>query len=80
MGQSQNLNLQQAQSLTLTKELQQAIKLLQLSQMELAQYIETELLQNPLLELIEDNQSPDENHDSSESEGDADQLDFSTKE
>ena len=78
--QSQNLNLQQAQSLTLTKELQQAIKLLQLSQMELAQYIETELLQNPLLELIEDNQSPDENHDSSESEGDADQLDFYSKE
>lgn len=76
--QSQNLNLQQAQSLTLTKELQQAIKLLQLSQMELAQYIETELLQNPLLELIEDNQLPDENNDSSESEGDADPLDFSS--
>lgn len=80
MGQSQKLNLQQAQSLTLTKELQQAIKLLQLSQMELAQYIETELLQNPLLELIEDNQLPNDHADTNESDGDADQLDFSSKE
>jgi len=44
------LDLRQAQTLTLTPQLQQAIKLLALSSQELSAYIESELEQNPLLE------------------------------
>lgn len=79
MGQSQtqNLNIQATQGLALTKDLQQAIKLLQLSQVELATYIEAELLQNPLLELTEESQEPDENADLRDAQEDLNQLDFS---
>ena len=38
----------------MTPQLQQAIKLLQLSNMELTAYVETELERNPLLERVED--------------------------
>lgn len=44
------LDLRQSQQLVMTPQLQQAIKLLQLSNLELADYIEKELEQNPLLE------------------------------
>src|SRR6201747_2547242 len=47
---SQRLDLRQSQNLVMTPQLQQAIKLLQLSNVELAEYIESELAQNPLLE------------------------------
>src|ERR1700691_389135 len=47
---TQRLDLRQTQALVMTPQLQQAIKLLQLSNLELAVYIETELEQNPLLE------------------------------
>ena len=43
------LELGQRQSLVMTPQLQQAIKLLQLSQIELATYVEGELERNPLL-------------------------------
>ncbi len=46
----------------MTPQLQQAIKLLQLSNMELAEYIEQELEKNPMLERDEDDRS-DSNHD-----------------
>ena len=49
MALSQRLDLKQAQSLVMTPQLQQAIKLLQLSNLELASYVEQELEQNPLL-------------------------------
>jgi RNA polymerase sigma-54 factor len=42
----------------MTPQLQQAIRLLQLSNMELAQYVETELERNPLLEPDEGNEPP----------------------
>ncbi|HPC47997.1 MAG TPA: RNA polymerase factor sigma-54, partial [Deltaproteobacteria bacterium] len=42
--------LKLSQQLIMTPQLQQAIKLLQLSRLELQEYIETELQQNPLLE------------------------------
>lgn len=48
---SHRLNLKQQQSLVMTPQLQEAIKLLQMSNIELAGYIEAELEQNPLLEL-----------------------------
>ncbi len=47
---NQRLDLRQAQNLVMTPQLQQAIKLLQLNNVELAEYIESEIAQNPLLE------------------------------
>ncbi len=46
----QRLEIRQGQSLVMTPQLQQAIKLLQLSNIELTEYCETELEKNPLLE------------------------------
>jgi RNA polymerase sigma-54 factor len=50
---TQNLDLRQSQQLVMTPQLQQAIKLLQLSNIELSEFIEEELSQNPLLEKLE---------------------------
>ncbi len=44
------LDLRQTQQLVMTPQLQQAIKLLQLSNLEVAAFVEEELAQNPLLE------------------------------
>lgn len=49
------LDLRQSQSLVMTPQLQQAIKLLQLTNIELNEYVEQELEQNPLLERVEGN-------------------------
>jgi len=46
----QRLEIRQGQSLVMTPQLQQAIKLLQLSNIELAEYCEQELERNPILE------------------------------
>lgn len=48
-----SLHLRQTQSLVMTPQLQQAIKLLQLSNIELTAYVEQELERNPLLERVE---------------------------
>jgi len=50
MALSPRLDIRQTQSLVITPQLQQAIKLLQLSALELAEYVEQELESNPLLE------------------------------
>ncbi len=50
MALSQKLVLKQGQSLVMTPQLQQAIKLLQMSSMELQSFVEEELERNPLLE------------------------------
>src|SRR4051794_9571436 len=50
MALSPKLSLRQTTALVMTPRLQQAIRLLQLSNLELAAYIEEELAQNPLLE------------------------------
>jgi len=47
------LEFRQAQSLTLTPQLMQSIRLLQLSHLELNEFVEAELLRNPLLERTE---------------------------
>jgi RNA polymerase sigma-54 factor len=47
---SQRLELRQGQSLVMTPQLLQAIKLLQFSSLELANYVDAELERNPLLE------------------------------
>ena len=50
MAVAQRLELRQGQSLVMTPQLQQAIKLLQLSNIELNAFVEQELERNPLLE------------------------------
>jgi len=47
---TQRLDLRQSQNLVMTPQLQQAIKLLQMTNAELADYLEEELEKNPLLE------------------------------
>lgn len=50
MAVGQRMEVRQGQSLVMTPQLQQAIKLLQMSNFELSAYVEDELLRNPLLE------------------------------
>jgi RNA polymerase sigma-54 factor len=58
MALTPRLEMRQGQSLVMTPQLQQAIKLLQFSAAELAEFVEGELERNPLLERIET--EPDE--------------------
>ncbi|HZJ12158.1 MAG TPA: RNA polymerase factor sigma-54 [Methyloceanibacter sp.] len=51
------LELRQTHSLVMTPQLQQAIKLLQLSNIELASFVEAELERNPLLEHAESDET-----------------------
>ncbi len=60
MALSPKLELRQGQSLVMTPQLQQAIKLLQLSNIELTEYVEGELERNPLLERNENAGEPEE--------------------
>ncbi|OGW27333.1 MAG: RNA polymerase sigma-54 factor [Nitrospirae bacterium GWC2_57_13] len=62
------LELKLAQKLIMTPQLQQAIKLLQLSRLELVQSVSQELMENPVLEELAAD-APDT--DASESEGEA---------
>ncbi|MGV6800887.1 MAG: RNA polymerase factor sigma-54 [bacterium] len=50
MSISQKLDLRQGQQLVMTPQLQQAIKLLQLTNLELQEFVEAQLLENPFLE------------------------------
>ena len=52
------LELRQSQQLVMTPQLQQAIKLLQLSNLELNEFVDAELERNPLLERDEEYDSP----------------------
>lgn len=54
MALSQRLEFRQTQALVMTPQLMQAIKLLQLSSLDLAAYVEAELEKNPLLERAND--------------------------
>ena len=51
MALGQRLDLRQSQSLVMTPQLQQAIKLLQLTNLELADYVTEEIEKNPLLDV-----------------------------
>ncbi len=57
------LELRHSQSLVMTPQLQQAIKLLQMSNIDLDEFVESELAENPMLERDDSNAS--ENHDGS---------------
>ena len=54
----QEVKLQQ--QLAMTPQLQQSIKLLQLSRMELIEMVQEELLQNPVLEESQKQESPED--------------------
>src|SRR5665647_1973288 len=58
MALSQRLEFRQSQALVMTPQLMQAIKLLQLSSLDLAAYVEGELERNPLLERAEADDTP----------------------
>lgn len=73
---TQRLDLRQSQNLVMTPQLQQAIKLLQLSNVELADYIESEIAQNPLLEKAPNEHESESIDSSPASETDNVQEDF----
>jgi RNA polymerase sigma-54 factor len=73
MALSPRLELRQGQALVMTPQLQQAIKLLQLSNIELTEFVEAELERNPLLERVETD-APERERDSA-AESDALRLD-----
>lgn len=54
MRMSMGLNLEQTQKLIITPELRQAIAILQLSALELSEFLEQELMENPVLEIGEE--------------------------
>ncbi len=58
MALSQRLEFRQTQGLVMTPQLMQAIKLLQLSSLDLAAYVEGEIESNPLLERASDDDPP----------------------
>lgn len=60
---SQNLKLKQSQSLVMTPQLQQAIKLLQLTNLELTDLVEKEIEENPFLENNENSENITEDRD-----------------
>ncbi|MEZ9329218.1 RNA polymerase factor sigma-54 [Vibrio breoganii] len=60
------LQLKFGQQLAMTPQLQQAIRLLQLSSLELQQEIQEALDSNPLLQVVEDNNQTEEKTDSSQ--------------
>jgi len=81
MALGQRLELKQGQGLVITPQLQQAIKLLQLSNLELESVIEAELERNPLLQRDEvdpvgdnEGEAPDNRTDASE--GDTRELEL----
>src|SRR5262249_34944130 len=58
MALTQRLEFRQSQSLVMTPQLMQAIKLLQLSNLDLSAFVEEELERNPLLERAADSNDP----------------------
>ena len=58
---SQSLNLKQKQSLVMTPQLQQAIKLLQLTNLELKQFLEEQTFDNPFINVEEETQASEKN-------------------
>ena len=54
MALTQRLEFRQSQSLVMTPQLMQAIKLLQLSNLDLSAFVEEELERNPLLDRASD--------------------------
>ncbi|HEY6518161.1 MAG TPA: RNA polymerase factor sigma-54 [Roseiarcus sp.] len=69
MALSAKLVMRQSQAMVLTPQLLQAIKLLQMPNLELTQFIENELASNPLLERAEERDEPNLEQAEREGEG-----------
>ncbi len=92
MALTPRLDLRQSQSLVMTPQLQQAIKLLQFSSLDLLDYVEQELEENPLLErdegdngehvelLHDGDELSEEMAESGDEDGGLDAIDFSNPE
>ena len=66
MEMKMNLNLKMSQKLVMTPMLQQAIKLLPMARLELAQLVRQEIIENPVLEeLLEEENEQDSNQEES---------------
>jgi RNA polymerase sigma-54 factor len=72
MALTQRLQLRQSQALVMTPQLMQAIKLLQLSNLDLTAYVENELERNPLLERDSEGDAPGEPQETAERGSDGD--------
>jgi RNA polymerase sigma-54 factor len=71
MALTQRLEFRQSQALVMTPQLMQAIKLLQLSNLDLAAYVEDELERNPLLDRAAEDDGPSAPEEPSAAEGNA---------
>ena len=69
---TQKLDVRQGQQLVMTPQLQQAIKLLQLTNLELAEFVEGQLQENPFLERDERPDNAREREERAEERADAD--------
>lgn len=71
----QNMDIRQTQTLVMTPQLQQAINLLQLSNIELTEHLEKEIAQNPLLEKDDSEQQKNsESLEANNSDKDKDEM------
>lgn len=77
MALTPKLELRQSHALVMTPQLQQAIKLLQLTNLELLAYVEQEVEQNPLLEHADPESPQRGDNDSMDRERDSDGLESS---
>jgi RNA polymerase sigma-54 factor len=68
MALTPRLDIRQSQSLVLTPQLQQAIKMLQLSSAELVEFVADEVAENPILEYDEKSSTPEEMSSEAKSE------------
>jgi RNA polymerase sigma-54 factor len=71
MALAARLEIRQGQGLVITPQLQQAIKLLQLSNLELETYVESELERNPLLTRDERDEAPQRGEGAAQADGEA---------
>ena len=69
MALTTRLEFRQSQALVMTPQLMQAIKLLQLSNLDLMAYVEEELEKNPLLERVSDDDGPSSAAEAAETSG-----------
>jgi len=84
MSQGPKLELRQGQSLVMTQQLQQSIKLLQATALELREFVEQELEKNPFLqeegEVAEDQPQAEEKSTADDHEGEPREADFESDE
>ncbi len=69
---TQTLSFKQQQNLVMTPQMQQAVKLLQMSNIELQAFLEEEMVQNPLLEKIENDDESKEGDENNAAEPEQD--------